>query len=507
MSATPSVGGTVIPSAATDDVDGRTPRRRGRLSLRPAARGQVVVAVVASLVSFFAHFRPWQGGLVEEWGLALAWEQNGFAQYFDRGMLETTMARPLLLFPVYLVLEISRGSMVGLYAAAALLAVAQLHLARWALRPTGASNGVRWMLGLALALHPWWISGYAIRFFSAQVAITLCVVWFGATVRYVKGGRLSWAITGAVALLLGCLTYPAPGLTVFFGLAALLVVSDVSLRRAVVASVTTAGAVGAYGVWSLVVAPRIATTYESQIMEYYDATPRLAVTSILRTIALHAPGLLMLMALTAVVILALGFGQILSQARAWLTLVLLGGTVGAALVYYPSLFHLTSAEHVPSVVGLSAWFILCALAARIDRVPRLSLGLQVITVVSVTVAAVAGHVVWGRYAEAQQSLLEQAETAREEVPEGERLVVADASGYYGSLYMLLTPYVDIALQVEDGPGPEAVLCTVAGVAKQSGVDTPDCTPLVDVPDATVISRGETPYGEVTFYAVPDDGTS
>jgi hypothetical protein len=486
--------------------EGPESRRVGRLirAVLGDRRRAILVTLGTGLV-FFAHFRPWQGGLVEEWGLALAWERYGLAAYTQPASLDVTLARPLLLFPVYLALEISRGSFVGLYAALALVGIAQLALANWALSAMGTARGVRWALALAVALHPWWIAGYAVRFLSAQIAIALCILWFGSLVRYLRGGGRWWLLAGSAALLTACLTYPAPALAIFFGLGAVIVGTRVGLRRAVVASSATLATIGLYGVWALVVAPRLATTYESGIIAGNDTPPGQAVKAVVRTLALDAPGPFVFLIVSAVVVLSLGFSQVLTPGRAWIALGLAMSSVGAALIYYPSRFHLSSGEHISLAVGLAAWFVVCGVSAGIGRSPRLAVLLQGVTVIAVLVGAVAGYTTLGRYAAGQQSMLALAAEMREHVAPGERLVVADSSGYYGSLYLFIPPYLDVALQASPGAGPETVLCTQPDVVRQPGVATPDCTTLLDSGEAEWIGEGETAFGEVGFYSVPVEG--
>ena len=307
-----------------------------------------------------------------------------------------------------------------------------------------------------------------------------------------------WLLAGSAALLTACLTYPALALAIFFGLAAVIVGTNVILRRAAVASGVTTATIGLYGVWALVVAPRLATTYESGIIAANDVAPVEAVKAVARTLALDTPGLLVLLVVSLVVVLSLGFSQVLTPGRAWIALGLVGSTTGAALIYYPSLFHLSSSEHISLAVGFSAWFVVCGVSAGIGRSPRLAVLLQGVTVIAVLVGAVAGYTILGRYAAGQQSMLALAAEMREHVAPGERLVAADSSGYYGSMYLFLPPYLGVALQVSPGPDPETVLCSQADVVRQPGVATPDCTTLLDSGDASWIGEGETAFGEVGF---------
>src|SRR5476649_2047251 len=55
----------------------------------------LVLAAGAVLAVFFVHFRPWQGGLLEEWGLAQAWNSEGFGGY--AASMPVTVGRPFAL--------------------------------------------------------------------------------------------------------------------------------------------------------------------------------------------------------------------------------------------------------------------------------------------------------------------------------------------------------------------------------------------------------------------------
>lgn len=457
-------------------------------------------ALASALAVLFAHFRPWQGGLLEEWGIVQAWQAHGFAAYLEPASLAYTLGRPLHLLPAYLALEVSGGSFVGLYGALAAAGVAQLLLTYWGLAPTGASAWLRWALGLAVAMHPWWSAGYALRYLPAQIAITLCVLWLGATLRWLHRGQRRWLAAGFGALLAAFLIYQAPAFGVLLGMAALVVLSGTPARRLMAACGATLGAVAVSGVWAVFVAPRLAVTYERTIVDGGDITPLAAARAVLRTTVLLAPGVLAFGVLTAIVVIALGFRQALSATRAWLLLAMVGAAPAAALIFYPGGFHLNSPEHISLTVGLALWLLLCTLSTAVSGARPLRLGLVVLLTASALAAGVYGYAHWGAYASAQQSLLDDASRMRTEVAPDEVLVASDRSGYFGSLYLFLPPHLDVAMQVQAGPGPETVLCTDVETIRQPGVATPGCDAYL-TDEAELLGTGQTDYGVVDFYAV------
>ena len=170
--------------------------------------GGPILGGVAALGVFFVHFRPWQGGLLEDWGLALAWENEGIGGFAAR--IPATLGRPFELLPHYVGMALSGGGFVGPYAMLGLIALAQLAAGLWAVAPLTRFCPLRWAAALAIAVHPWWAPGDILRFMPAQVAVLGVVVWFGAALRFMDSGRRALIPILVVAPMLGLLTYQAP---------------------------------------------------------------------------------------------------------------------------------------------------------------------------------------------------------------------------------------------------------------------------------------------------------
>jgi hypothetical protein len=453
------------------------------------------------------HFRPWQGGLLEEWGLALAWRQEGFGGYFAR--LPLLMGRPVHLLPYYVGDVLSNGGFVGPYAVLAAVAVGQFLLTLWALRPLTSMWVPRWVLGMALALHPVWAAGDLLRYLPAQTAVLGVVVWLGAVTRYLRGGSRKWLLLAGAALAVGLLAYQAPAAAVLAGAVALAVATAEVRRGAVAIAVTGASVVGVF-LWSMVVAPLLSSSsYESDMASGAGLGPVRLVRAVIRTLVLYAPGVLLTMGVAAVFVIALGLNRQLTRTQVGLLLAVVAAAPLAALVYAANAADLNDPERVALPASLVPWLVLAAIVHRLSEPRVLAVGLLVAALACGSVSSVVAYSRWSGLAAAQQELIRAAGAARDAVPAGATLVAADTSGRYGDVYLLLPPHLDIALDVEYGIGPKAVLCTASGVARDHPVaarfpldTTPDCGTYLGRPDVVGVGSVQTGLGRVEFYAVP-----
>jgi hypothetical protein len=318
--------------------------------------------VLASLVTV-AHFRPREGGLLEEWGLALAWKRAGLAGFLDH--LPLVAGRPLHLVPAYLGLWISDGGVTGMYLVLTATALAQFCVAGWALRPVVGQPILRALVVAAIALHPLWPAGYLLRYLPAQVSVLLFLVWFGFAVRYVGGGGAARPVAGSAALLVGLLTYQA--LALVYVLAGVLLVvwalpaGRGGVRRgAVVVGVTLCAVVADLG-YDVVVVPRISlTAYEPSLgghaLDLPGAARQAYATTLGQMHLLSVAGLLVAAASLSVLVAAFrrrGFAPGPGTAPVATSVPLAGaGLLGAlalplaALTYASFPAHLRDLEHV-----------------------------------------------------------------------------------------------------------------------------------------------------------------
>lgn len=455
----------------------------------------LVLPALAVIGVFLVHFRPWQEGLLEDWGLARAWDIEGMAGLFAR--IPATLGRPLHLVPHYVGMAMSDGGFVGPYAVLGMVAVLQLVAALWALAPMTRILPLRWAVALAIALHPWWAPGEILRFMPAQVAVLGVVLWLGASVRFLATGRATWLWLLVLAPAAGLLTYQGPAAVLVLGSAVLALTTGASWARRVVLVGLTTSTVIAVMVWSAVIAPRLSPDlYESQFLAT-SVDPVASVRAILRTIVLHAPGLVLGMLLVAVVVTALGFAQYLSSGRAWLLLLGIAGAPLTALAYALQGLHLNDPERVALPVGLTVWVVLACALPALSRDKALRTGAAATLLVGSAVGALVGYGTWTAYTTSQQALMDAVQTIREDLPEDVQLVVADTSGRFGDVYLFLPPHLNVALDVEYGPGADALICTPEGIVRNQ--PTAALYPLVTTPDCgAVLATGEvTRLGEIT----------
>jgi hypothetical protein len=461
--------------------------------------GAVVVVAV--------HFRPWQGGLLEEWGVALSWQSEGFAGYVTR--LPATLGRPLHLLPHYVGMALSDGGFVGVYALLALAAVGQFFAVIWALKPLTAAWLPRWALGLALALHPWWAAGDALRFLPAQMSVLAVAVWLAAAIRWNTGGSRWWLVLVTAAPVLGLLSYQAPAVALVAGAAAVATTAT-ALRRGAVLVVVTSAAVVCALLWSTVVAPRLSpSSYEAQMLAGDSPGPVTLLRAVLRTLLLHAPSVLILLCLVGIVVLALGLDQRLTQWRTWTLLGIVAASPVAALVYGANTLHLRDPERLALPVGLVLCLVVASVVREVADAPLVRIGLVTAALVGSAAGSLIAYSTWSQYATAQQDLIAAAADVRADLPADQLLVVADRSGRFGDVYTLLPPYLDMAMDVEHGPGAETVLCTETGVVRNQPVaalfplgTTPDCSDYLLRPGAAPRGEAQTSLGQIDFFVVP-----
>ncbi|MBD7999896.1 hypothetical protein [Oerskovia gallyi] len=483
------------------------------MSKAPSRRDRALTGVLLTVLSglvFFLNFRPWQGGLLEEWGFALAWDGEGWAGFGAR--LAHTAGRPLHLFPAYVGLGVSDGGFVGMYLVLALVAVAQFLLTIWALSPICRSWWTRLAIGLLLATHPWWPAGLLLRFLPAQVAVLTVVIWLGLLIRYLqRGGRVRPLLIVLVPLL-GLLTYQATALPLLFGVGIALVLVPTSRLRGIVAASTTTLAVGLALIWSTVIAPMFSPqSYESGLMASGGAQLLDAPRAIARTLLLDAWPVLALAVGVAVLVVALGLDRILTRRQTWLALAAVVLAPFAALAYATQPTHLHDPERVGLPVGLTIWLVLAMLAPALDRTKAWRTATICIAFVVSAIGGALAYSTWTQASVAQEALVAVVSEQRAVTPPDRTLVVADRTGRYGDVYLLLPPHLDLALQVEDGAGSPALVCTPAGTVRDHPVaarfpltTTPDCAPYLGDDEVLPLGTGETPFGEVDLFSIPTE---
>jgi len=472
---------------------------------------RVVALVAASLLAFLIHFRPWQAGLLEEWGLELEWQTRGFDAYFDH--LEGTLGRPLNLLPYFAGLSASGGGFVGMYAILGIVAALQFLGTTWAIRPIITSFSTRWGLALLIGLHPWWPAGDVLRFMAAQIVVLSMILWFGAVIRWVGRTGAAWGVVVAGSPVVGLLFYEGPAAA--WGLWALLVPAVLGgrPRRRVLAGSVTIGAIGLVVIWSAVIAPRASPDSYEASLSGNGLEVLSSVRAILRTLWFHSPAVVVFGAIVAVLITVLMGTRVMTPSRGITLLAAVGLSPLAALSYALFPLHLRDPERVELPIGLVLWMVLGLVSIDLALLRRWGALVAVATACVAVIGGLFGYHEWSGYARSQQALLRGIQELRATLPEDDNLVIADLTGKYGDVYMLLPPYLNIALDSEFGAGADAVLCTADGVERDHPVasvypldTTVDCSTLIDPDSAGPIDVLEVPGGHVDVY-VNSQGSS
>ena len=482
---------------ASTTVAGRTSPK-----LRVAARLSAVA--FGTLVAFATHFRPWEGGLLEEWALARDWQLNGGWNVLY-AYVEWTIGRPLHLIPTMLGLAISDGSPAGIFLIMGLVAAAQFLGVLWALRAVSRSFWLNAAVGLFIALHPLWPAGFLQRFLPAQTAALALIIAIGLMVRWLQQGRTRWLVGAFVALILGFAVYPGPAVVApLAALAVALAVSSTWKRRMILV-VTTIAATGLTTLYSIVivrlVTPAGQNSYElSNIESAAVKGPQDLFRFVMGTFINY--GALLLLGILAIIVL----GALLSLTGAipnhagWLMAGVAIVSPACAVVFFGSTAWLQDIDRVGYTTSL-------ALAVALLIWPITATGsqkrLEIVLLFAMILAAIAGCLVgirhWQPYVQTQQVLLSALAPAVKEATDAEAVVVVDRSGTFGYLYSFPLQYLQGAAYVADRDLSKVWLCfPEAGTfpVPSGGVTCDPSETGLDLRPAGSLAIGG---GEVDFY--------
>jgi hypothetical protein len=248
----------------------------------------------------------------------------------------------------------------------------------------------------------------------------------------------------------------------------------------------------------MVLAPLLSqTSYESQLRA--TAVDILAsFRVILQTVKLGAPSIEFAAFIVAVIVVSLGFSQRLSQGQAWL---LLGGVASApfaALVYFSQPTWLNDPERVILLVGVMLWVVLCCLLPALSTHRLMRVSATAVLLIGTIFGTLVGYGTLDQFRGLPTGPDHAVQSVRKNVPHDAELVVADQTGRFGDLYLLLPPLLNTALEVEHGAGADAILCTPAGVFGK----TPDCSTVLAGKVATPLSDLVTTRGTFKIYELP-----
>lgn len=424
-----------------------------------------LVGVAAILVAFLFHFRPWEGGLLEDWGFVELWRTHGLNALPT--VLSTTVGRPLHVLPLFLGLTLTNGGFVGMYLVLSLVAAAQVVATVWAVRSVTGPSVAAWLVGFVLAVHPWWAAGDILRFLPAQVSFLAFVLWLGFAIRLLQRWHI-WMLLGTIAMpVLGLLTYQALALTYLIA-AAVLVTLLHRLRdpRGWWLCVITPVTVGTVSVYSIVIAPRLlGGSYESQLMSgAHDVLA--SVRAILRTVLQHGQVLLVFGICVFIITAMLVARRGVSWQSGVIMLAVVPFSFLSGLTYAATPLHLNDPERVMFPIGATLAFIcICWLLVTSATLTRaLVIGVSVLAALSLVVAAV-NLGTWATYAGIQRMTLGLVGKALEVAPPGSLIVIADGSGRLGDVYTLLPPHLQVASNFTFGTSVDVQLCTEDGVER------------------------------------------
>lgn len=402
----------------------------------PRARGWMIPAalVVATLVVFAAHFRPWEVGFLEEWPLAADWNGGGWA--FAPSYFEWTLSRPLHLLPSLLGLAITGGAPGGIFLILGLAAAAQVPVVVWALRPIARSFWVSLAVAGFLGLHPLWPGGFLQRFLPAQMAVLALAISLGLLIRWLQSGRLRWILWGCAVLLIGFLIYPGPAVVAPLMALAVALVVDATWKRRIWAVVAVTATSAFMTLYSLVISRLISptgTSYEMGNIEVAGVrSARELVTYVQST--LFAQGELVLIAIVCVAILGavLALTGAVPHPAGWMiTGVALVSPV-TTIVYFGHTGWLSDINRLGYVIslGLFVALVVWPLTGTGRRV-RLEAVLAGLLILVSLIGGARGIRHWQPFIETQHRLLNALAPAVAEAERDDVVVVIDRSGTLG----------------------------------------------------------------------------
>lgn len=455
----------------------RTARSRTDRAASFRSRGALIVFVLACIVVFAAHFRPWEVAYLEEWPLARDWDALGpFG--FAANYLHWTLSRPLHLVPTMLGLALGNGWPGMIFLVLALVAVLQMLAVVWALRPVSRSAWLNITVGLFLALHPLWPAGYLQRFLPAQTAALCLAFALGMLIRWLVHGRVRWLVVGSITLLAGLATYPGPALVAPLAALVLALAISASWRRRLVTVVVAIAASALMTFYSLVVTKFIspeAPSYELGNIQHS------AVSSVKQLVMLVGGtlrrdgggvlvGILIVVILGGVLLLA---GAIPRRMGALIaTAALLSPTT--TVVFFGNTGWLSDIDRLSYVISLALVppLMVWPLTRKENR-PRLQGALAVLLVALSGAGGLFGVLQWQPYIAAQHKLLTALGPIVRESGEGDIVSVVDRSGTLGFFPSFPEQYLGPASVVWNSDNTPVWLCFDASSALPSGASVCD----------------------------------
>ena len=463
-------------------------------------------------VAFALHFRPWQGGLLEEWGFVLTWDDRGFGALSD--FVGATIGRPFHLVPAFVGLVISNGGFVGMYLVLGLISAGQVVAGAWALRPVLGGSIIPWIFALIVAIHPWWAAGDVLRFMPAQFSCLLFILWLGFSVRLLRGGNGLWLIGVIAAPIVSLLSYQALALVYLLAMVAVVAALTVaSVRRTIDYVIATVVAVALATVYSIFLAPRLFNApYEASLMSgSHDLVASVQIVA--HTARIYGKVGLVAIAVATVALVVVAVVRRVGWVR--ITVLALVGPVGllSGLSYAATTLHLNDPERVMFPIGMAAWLtgfaalLLYGTAPSHERRRAALASVAVAAALSLAFAAL-NLEQWARYSTLQQQTLALIEPLVAETSPDSTLVVVDQSGLLGDIYTFYPPHLQYASRVTFQSATTVELCTDDATARRHDIaarypltTTQACSAILS-PDAKLIAVGIIGDGSAKVYEQP-----
>lgn len=453
---------------------------------------------------FAAHFRPWEGGLLEEWALARDWQLDGGFRVLY-AYIEWTLSRPLHLLPTMAGLAITNGSPTGIFGIMGIVAAGQFLAVMWALRPVSRSIWINAAVALFVGLHPLWPAGYLQRFLPAQTSALAVFIALGFIIRWLQQGRTRWLIATFLVLVLGFAAYQGPAAVApLMALTVALVVPS-TWRRKIAIVVVAIGASALITLYSIVIV-RLVTpvgqdSYElSNIETSVVKGPRELVHYVAGTFI--NSGNLLVLGIIAVVILGavLSLTRVIPYTAGWLMAGVALVSPACAIVFFGSIAWLQDIDRIGYTTSLAlAVALIVWPVAAVGRQTRLESIFAVALAIVALVGCVVGIARWQPYVATQHRLLSALQPVVDRAAGDEGVVVVDHSGTFGYLYTFPLQYLQGAAIVADGDPTKVWLC----FPEESSYPLPSggvtCDPSGNGLDLTPAGTLAMPGGDVDFY--------
>ena len=433
------------------------------LRFSTALRVRVAALAFGSLAVFAVHFRPWEGGLLEEWALARDWQLNGGWRVLY-AYVEWTISRPLHLIPTMLGLAISGGSPAGIFIIMGLIAVAQFLAIMWALRTISRSFWVSAAVGLFITLHPLWPAGLLQRFLPAQTAALALFIAIGFAIRWLQRGRARWLVCMCITLVLGFAVYPGPAVVAPLMALAVSIAIRASWKRRIGVVMAATGSTALMTLYSIVivrlVSPPGTNSYE---LSNIESSAVKGAHDLLRYVVgtFVNYGIPLMLGIVAVIVLAavLSLRGAIPNSAGWLMAGVAIVSPACAVVFFGSIAWLQDIDRIGYTTSLALAVALVIWPITAEGGPK---KLETIFAVAMLVVAIAGCLIgiarWQPFVQTQHRLLSALSPVLKEAAVDEAVVVVDRSGTFGNLYTFPLQYLQGAAVVADHDLSKVWLC-------------------------------------------------